>query len=146
MQDQRHAEGAARVVAYKQYPVKRRQDAQKPLSLGSNRVDLVSIDLRNRDVEVFEEKGTCSFDLVAHRQGDLVRIEVKGAGNKNHHSDRYDVLAKVHPDSAIEYVPSLRAYFRHQTNINILFQDLIGSWKPPQATTKKVMEAAQYND
>ena len=46
--------------------------------VGSIRVNIVSADLQNRGFEVFREDGLCSFDLVAHKSGELLRVEVKG--------------------------------------------------------------------
>lgn len=46
--------------------------------LGTVRVHVVSIDLQSKGFEVFQEDGLCSFDLVAHKDGDLIRVEVKG--------------------------------------------------------------------
>jgi hypothetical protein len=52
--------------------------------VGSIRVNIVSADLQSRGYEVFREDGLCSFDLVAHRDGELLRIEVKGEGKAPH--------------------------------------------------------------
>jgi hypothetical protein len=46
--------------------------------VGSIRVNIVSADLQSRGYEVFREDGLCSFDLVAHKDGELLRVEVKG--------------------------------------------------------------------
>jgi hypothetical protein len=48
--------------------------------VGSIRVNIVSADLQSRGYEVFREDGLCSFDLVAHKAGELLRVEVKGEG------------------------------------------------------------------
>ena len=46
--------------------------------VGSIRVNIVSADLQSRGYEVCREDGLCSFDLVAHKNGNLLRVEVKG--------------------------------------------------------------------
>ena len=46
--------------------------------LGSMRENVVCADLQSRNFEVFREDGLCSFDIVAHKNGELIRIEVKG--------------------------------------------------------------------
>jgi hypothetical protein len=48
--------------------------------VGSIRVNRVSADLQEKGFEVFREDGLCSFDLVAHKDGILLRVEVKGHG------------------------------------------------------------------
>src|ERR1017187_10565637 len=50
--------------------------------VGSIRVNIVSADLQSRGFEVFREDGLCSFDLVVHKDGELLRVEVKGSGTK----------------------------------------------------------------
>jgi hypothetical protein len=115
------------------------RDNQK---VGAIRVSRVSIDLQERGIEVFREDGLCSFDMVAHKEGSLVRIEVKGP-NKVGNSRWYDVLAQVTADGKVRYVPSLRSYMRHKVVLNSLFRELIGDWKPSKKTTKKSLEAAQ---
>jgi hypothetical protein len=47
--------------------------------VGSIRVNIVSADLQSKGYEVFREDGLCSFDLVAHKNGELLRVEVKGS-------------------------------------------------------------------
>ena len=46
--------------------------------VGSIRVNIVSADLQSKGYEVFREDGLCSFDLVAHKDGELLKVEVKG--------------------------------------------------------------------
>jgi hypothetical protein len=50
--------------------------------VGSIRVNRVSADLQERGFEVFREDGLCSFDLVIHKNGVLLRVEVKGTSSK----------------------------------------------------------------
>jgi hypothetical protein len=50
--------------------------------VGAIRVNVVCADLQRRNYEVFREDGLCSFDIVAHKAGELLRIEVKGDGTK----------------------------------------------------------------
>lgn len=50
--------------------------------VGAIRVNRVSADLQEKGFEVFREDGLCSFDLVAHKNGILLRVEVKGHGSK----------------------------------------------------------------
>jgi hypothetical protein len=108
--------------------------------IGAIRVSRVSVDLQERGIEVFREDGLCSFDMVAHKNGSLVRIEIKGT-SKHLDSKRYDILARV-VNGSVRYTPSLRAYKRHQNTPNPLLKELIGNWKPSKMTTKKNLEAA----
>jgi hypothetical protein len=111
--------------------------------VGSIRVSRVSVDLQERGIEVFLENGINSFDMVAHKAGALVRIEVKGPTSHSNNSAWYDVLARVITDGQVQYPPSLRMYLRHKVVPNPLFQELIGDWKPSMHTTNKRMEAAR---
>jgi hypothetical protein len=92
--------------------------------VGSIRVNIVSADLQSKSYEVFREDGLCSFDLVAHKNGELLRVEVKGdtrtkvpktspvasmAGyGKKHGIDcrRFDVLAAVDESNNVRYLRS----------------------------------------
>lgn len=76
---------------------------------GSARQAIVVAGLLRRGFEVFSEEGNSSFDLVAYKYGELLRIEVKGitrtggrfpkgpiAQRKSDcNVDRFDVLATV---------------------------------------------------
>ena len=46
--------------------------------VGSMRVNVVCADLQSKGFEVFREDGLCSFDIVAHKDKKLLRIEIKG--------------------------------------------------------------------
>jgi hypothetical protein len=92
--------------------------------VGSIRVNIVSADLQSKGFEVFREDGLCSFDMVAHKGGELLRVEVKGdtrtkiprtspiasmAGcGKKHGVDcrRFDVLAAVDGENKVRYLRS----------------------------------------
>ena len=89
--------------------------------IGAIRVHYVSIDLQQRGFEVFQEDGLCSFDLVAHKDGTLLRVEVKGVngGGQTPHGNvvgqtsykldcrRFDILAVVDKGSTVRYLRSL---------------------------------------
>jgi hypothetical protein len=68
---------------------------------------LVSIDLVKRGYEVFRHE--CEFascDIVALKDDSFTRIEVKYVGIHNRYHDplgKFDILAKVYPDSTIQY-------------------------------------------
>ena len=90
--------------------------------VGSIRVNRVSADLQERGFEVFREDGLCSFDLVAHKDGALLRVEVKGHSSKVPRGSiagcisvrakmdcrKFDILASVSEQPAqIRYLRSL---------------------------------------
>ena len=89
--------------------------------VGSIRVNRVSADLQERGFEVFREDGLCSFDLVAHKDGFLLRVEVKGHGRQiprgsviggisHARTDcrRFDIMASVSEQPAqVRYLRSL---------------------------------------
>lgn len=75
--------------------------------LGAARVNLVCADLQRRGIEVFREDGTNSFDLVAHKNGEMLRIEVKGESHRGGNNRFWhDVLAVV-GERHIMYKPTL---------------------------------------
>lgn len=89
--------------------------------VGAGREVLVSLDLIKKGFEPFMAVGSLSFDLVAHKAGQCVRIEVKGVppnskrgltgpltsgrkdGRDNLHPQFFDVLAIVDHDDVVHY-------------------------------------------
>ena len=119
--------------------------------VGSIRVNRVSADLQERGFEVFREDGLCSFDLVAHKNGVLLRVEVKGHGRKiprgsviggisHARTDcrRFDIMASVseHP-AQVRYLRSLTA----QRNVTTVL--LTGEEVQSNCTTFKNQDRAK---
>lgn len=82
----------------------------------------VSVDLLHKGFEVFRSVSqSTSCDLLAMRNGKILRIEVKTNyenpenGKKMHvkpkHPEKHDVLASVYPLSGIVYTPELEKFF-----------------------------------
>ena|ERR1017187_1961583 len=63
--------------------------------VGSIRVNIVSADLQSRGFEVFREDGLCSFDLVAHKDGELLRVEVKGDSEHGGKVPRGNIIGSI---------------------------------------------------
>lgn len=74
---------------------------------GAARQALVIVDLLRRGFEVFAEVGNSSFDLVAHKDGTLIKIEVKGPLHAKERTimaftkAQYDILQQM-IDASIE--------------------------------------------
>ena len=129
--------------------------------VGSIRVNIVSADLQSRGFEVFREDGLCSFDLVAHKGGELLRVEVKGdhkpgAGGKiprgnvvggtgaNSKMDcrKFDVLAVVGRDDLnVRYLHSQGTLSARKHTVAAY--ELAGSPEYSIHTTKKNLKRAE---
>ena len=89
---------------------------------GAEREAVASADLMHKGFEVFRAMGNFSCDLLAQRDGHILRVEVKGLKNRggkpptgmatgtstnSHHAhcERFDILATV-VDSEVFYIPS----------------------------------------
>jgi len=125
--------------------------------IGTIRVNIVSADLQSRGYEVFREDGLCSFDLVAHKDGEMLRVEVKGSTHaprsgapvgstsKSAKLDcrKFDVLASVKETEtgfSVKYNHSLAHVH------NFASYMLTGADEYPTRTIKKNLErAAQFH-
>lgn len=122
--------------------------------VGSIRVNIVSADLQSRGFEVFREDGLCSFDLVAHKDGVLLRIEVKGDGTKIPRGNvigstsvktkidcrNFDVMAAV-KDTSVRYLHSQSTLSARQHTAAAY--ELAGSPEYSIHTTKKNLKRAE---
>lgn len=97
--------------------------AREHMLLGTQRELIVLQDLTQRGFETFTALGNTSFDIVAHKAGECVRIEVKGQGPKQRKTCKgpvgtvsggsigdcrlYDVRATVLRDNSIRYQRSI---------------------------------------
>ena len=125
--------------------------------VGSIRVNIVSADLQSRGFEVFREDGLCSFDLVAHKSGELLRVEVKGTNRAPHSGApvgstsksakldcrKFDILASVE-----ELKEGFRVQYNHSLAHKHVFAsyELTGADEYPTRTTKKNLDrAAQFS-
>jgi hypothetical protein len=90
-------------------------------TIGAAAEMLVSADLLSRGIEVFRALNIhCSCDLIAHRHGRLVRIEVKTGSldwrgrpqvGISKQRGKHDVLAVVDRKSGIHYYPPIEEVF-----------------------------------
>jgi hypothetical protein len=118
---------------------------------GAAREAIVKADLLRRGFDVFgAEAGNTSFDIVAHKYGFLLRIEVKGDGSKVNHTSpiactpskrntgtpdcrKFDVLAAV-KGTSVRYLRSILHEF------NAASKELVGEEVESKMTSKKVLE------
>jgi hypothetical protein len=113
---------------------------------GDEREAFVTYDLLSKGFEVYSGHGKSSFDLVAYKHGELLRVEVKGLKNKRLPTGpvaglggmgvdcrRFDVLATVH-NNRVYYNRSLL----HALNTSSL--ELCGDIAPDKSITNKCRE------